>query len=206
MGSPVSPIVANLCMEEIEDLALSQSTLPPKKWFRYVDDVFSVIKRHALTNFYNLLNSIDPHINFTMEQEHDGKLSFLDTLITRNNGTLTIDVYRKPTHTGRYIDYNSHHDKQHKISTTQTLLHRAATLPNTEQGKQQERIHVTNALISKRKRANNQEFVPPPEDLVRMFFECVEPKLICSYAVLPYIKGLAEPLKRLLKQHDIRVT
>ena len=34
MGSPVSPIVANLCMEEIEDLALSQSTLPPKKWFR----------------------------------------------------------------------------------------------------------------------------------------------------------------------------
>ena len=57
-----------------------------------------------------------------------------------------------------------------------------------------------------RKRANKQEFVPPPEDLVRMFFECVEPKLNCSYAVLPYIKGLTEPLKRLLKQHDIRVT
>ena len=57
-----------------------------------------------------------------------------------------------------------------------------------------------------RKRANKQEFLPPPEDLVRMFFECVEPKLNCSYAVLPYIKGLTEPLKRLLKQHDIRVT
>jgi retron-type reverse transcriptase len=60
IGSPVSPIVANLCMEEIEDLALSQSTLSPKKWFRYIDDVFSIIKRHAFTNFYNLLNSIDP--------------------------------------------------------------------------------------------------------------------------------------------------
>jgi hypothetical protein len=99
IGSPVSPIVANLCMEEIEDLALSQSTLPPKKWFRYIDDVFSIIKRHAFTNFYNLLNSMThAHINFTVEQEHEGKLSFLDTLITRNNGTLTIDVYRKPTH------------------------------------------------------------------------------------------------------------
>ncbi len=217
MGSPVSPIVANLCMEEIEDLALSQSTLPPKKWFRYVDDVFSIIKKYALTNFYNLLNSIDPHINFTMEQEHDGKLSFLDALITRNNGTLTIDVYRKPTHTGRYLDYNSHHDKQHKISTTQTLLHRAATLPNTVQGKQQERIHVTNALISngypkkfveeiERNRVNKQEIIPPPEDLVKTFFECVEPELNCSYAVLPYIKGLTEPLKRLLKPYDIRVT
>ena len=43
MGSPVSPIVANLCMEEIEDFAHSQSTVPPKKWFRYVDDVFAII-------------------------------------------------------------------------------------------------------------------------------------------------------------------
>ncbi len=45
MGSPVSPIVANLCMEEIEDFAHSQSTVPPKKWFRYVDAVFAIIMR-----------------------------------------------------------------------------------------------------------------------------------------------------------------
>jgi retron-type reverse transcriptase len=75
MGSPVSPIVANLCMEEIEELAHSQSTSPPKRWFRYVD-IFS-IKKHALTIFYNLLNSIDPHIKFTMEQELDGKTVIL---------------------------------------------------------------------------------------------------------------------------------
>ena len=53
MGSPVSPIVANLCMEEIEELAHNQSTLPPKKWFRFVDDIFSIIKRHMLTNCYS---------------------------------------------------------------------------------------------------------------------------------------------------------
>ena len=85
MGSPVSPIVVNLCMEEIEELAHNQS--------------FAIIKRHILTNFYKLLNSIDPHVKFTMEQEHDDKLSFLDTIVTRNsvNGFLLIDVYRKPT-------------------------------------------------------------------------------------------------------------
>jgi retron-type reverse transcriptase len=44
MGSPVSPIVANLCMEEIEELAFNQTDTPPKKWFRFVDDVFSIIK------------------------------------------------------------------------------------------------------------------------------------------------------------------
>ena len=110
MGSPVSPIVANLCMEEIEELAHKQSTSPPKKWFRFVNDIFSIIKRHALTNFYNLLNSIDPHIKFTIEQELHEKLPFLDTIVTRNNGSLLINVYRKPTHTDRYLDYNSHHD------------------------------------------------------------------------------------------------
>jgi hypothetical protein len=38
-GCAVSPIVANLCLEVIEELALAQAIIPPKKWFRYVDDV-----------------------------------------------------------------------------------------------------------------------------------------------------------------------
>ena len=138
MGSPVSPIVANLCMEEIEELAFNQTDLPRKKWFWYVDDVFSIIKKQAVSNFHNLLNSIDPHINFTIEQEQNGQLSFLDAIVSRNNESLIVNAYRKPTHTDRYPDYNSHHDKQHKISTAQTLLNRA-------------------------------EFVPSPEELVRMF-------------------------------------
>ena len=31
MGSPVSPIVENLCMEEIEELAFNRTNTPPKK-------------------------------------------------------------------------------------------------------------------------------------------------------------------------------
>jgi hypothetical protein len=44
---------------------------------------------------------------------------------------------------------------------------------------------------------------PPPEELVRSFFDLVEPKTNRSYAVLPYIKGLTEPLRCILKPHDI---
>jgi hypothetical protein len=87
-----------------------------------------------ITIFYNLLNSIDPHIKFTMEQDPDGKLSFLDTSVTRNNGSLLINVYRKPTHTDRYLDYNSHHDKQHKVSTAQTLLYWQQHCPTQMKG------------------------------------------------------------------------
>ena len=45
MGSPVSAIVANLCIEVIEEQAIRDITSPPKIWKRFVDDCFSIIKR-----------------------------------------------------------------------------------------------------------------------------------------------------------------
>ena len=43
-----------------------------------------------------------------------------------------------------------------------------------------------------------------PEELVCVFFERVEQNKN-EYAVLPYIRGLTEPLKRLLKRYDVKV-
>ena len=103
MGSPVSPVVANLCMEVIEESAIAASTTPPKIWKRYVDDSFVIIKEHFVSNFHDTLSAVDPKISFTIETEDNGQISFLDTLITRKNGAVTIGVYRKPTHTDRYL-------------------------------------------------------------------------------------------------------
>ena len=71
MGSPVSPIVANLYMEEVEDQAIQTAQTPPKTWKRYVDDIFTILKKSSVTVFHDLLNSIDPHILFTLEHERD---------------------------------------------------------------------------------------------------------------------------------------
>ena len=62
--------------------------------------------------FHDELNKIDQHITFTIEHEQDGQIPFLDTLVSRNDGTVTTKVYRKPSHTDRYLDFRSHHDKQ----------------------------------------------------------------------------------------------
>jgi hypothetical protein len=86
MGSPVSPVVANLCMEIIEESAIAASTTPPKIWKRYVDDSFVIIKKHSVSTFHDTLNSIDPKISFTIEAENNGQIPFLDTLVTRKNG------------------------------------------------------------------------------------------------------------------------
>ena len=116
MDDPVSPVVANLCMEEIKESANSNSSVPPKIWKRYVDDIFCITGKDDISAFFDTLNSFDTNILFTIKTECNGKIPFLDTLVSRRNGVIIVDVYRKPTHTDRYLDFNSHHDRQHKGS------------------------------------------------------------------------------------------
>jgi len=67
-----------------------------------VDETFVVWphSRSALNSFFDHLNNISPHIQFTMEIQMDNSLPFLDVLILHQlNGTLTHQAYRKKTHT-----------------------------------------------------------------------------------------------------------
>ena len=74
MGSPVSTIVANLCMEEIKERAIHNATVKPKNWKRFVDDGYRIIKKNAVSAFHDTLNSIDSAISFTIKYEINGTL------------------------------------------------------------------------------------------------------------------------------------
>ena len=123
MGSPISPIVANLYMEDFETKAISSAAYPPSTWKRFVDDTFVVIESSRKEEFLDHINNLDPNIQFTTEDaKADGSLPFLDTLIHKMpDNSLITSVYRKPTHTDLYLQWNSHYHLSAKYSVINTL-------------------------------------------------------------------------------------
>ena len=130
MGSPISPIVQNLYMESFEARAINISQHPPLMWKRFVDDTFVVIKAAHKQEFLEHINSIDHHIQFTSEDSKpDGSMLFLDMMITpKEDGRLSTTVYRKPTHTDLYLQWDNHHPISSNYSVAGTLHHRAKSI------------------------------------------------------------------------------
>ena len=130
MGSPISVVVINLMMEDIEQRTLSNFQ-PLHFWKRYVDDTCIVLPVNKVTEFHQHLNSIETSIQFTAELEKE-KVPFLDVLLIQNtDGPIDTSVYRKPTHNEKYLSFFSHHPTAHKASVVCTLFHRARTIPST---------------------------------------------------------------------------
>ncbi len=78
----VAKWVANLCIEIIEEAAITASSTPIEVWKRFVADSFVIIKKHSVVSFHGTVNSIDPKIVFNIKSEKKGQLPFLHTLVT----------------------------------------------------------------------------------------------------------------------------
>lgn len=147
MGSPVSPIVANLYMEWFEEHAILTFQYEIKIWKRYVDDTIVALCKTLVDELMKHLNSIEPAIQFTHELEENRSLPMLDARANRTpTGTLEFSVYRKPTHTDQYLQFDSNQPLQHKLGVIRTLRHRCEQLCSTEEAKLKELDHVKTVL------------------------------------------------------------
>ncbi len=119
MGGRLSPILANIYMENLEYVVLCNAPILPKLYFRYVDDVFVLWDKSkgSYVPFLQQLNAQHPAIVLTEELESEHSLPFLDIRITRPSAAtdteparpLDICLYHKPTHVDRYLHYDFSH-------------------------------------------------------------------------------------------------
>ena len=214
MGSPVSPIVANLYMGYLEQKALSTAPNPPRFWHRFVDDTFVIHKEVNKQGFLQQINSVDPAIKFTVEDNReDGCIPFLDTIVKPEaDGTLSITMYRKPTHTDQYLQWDSHHHLSAKFSVIRTLSHRAKTVCSKPELLQQEKDHLRKALakckypkwaldkVEKRLNGSTRQVIDGGTTSAKPATNEVKNK---GHIVIPYTQGLCESIKKICGRYGI---
>lgn len=203
MGSPLSPVIANIYMEDFETKALAAADLKPKSWFRYVDDTFVVWShgRQTLEQFLVHLNSVHNNIQFTMEVEENGSIPFLDVHVTRKpDGSLGHAVYRKKTHTDRYLNANSHHHPMQKATVLKTLTTRAVRISDAEH-LQQEKTHLLMSLLQNGYTATEIHRAIRNAEQPKAKEELAPPE---GLAFLPYSKGITDKIGHVLRRYSIK--
>ena len=136
MGSPLSPILANIFMEFFErDFLPLVGNNTCNIWLRYVDDVFCILPNNLdIDLVISDLNSLHPSIKFKYEIEENSSLPFLDCLILKDNHNHLplFKVYRKPTHSNSYIHSYSNHSYNIKLGTIANIFLRAYRICNNQ--------------------------------------------------------------------------
>ena len=118
MGTPLFPTLANAFLVYHEKNWLEHCPLEyrPLYYRRYVDDIFVLFNlAEHLKPFHSYLNSRHLNISFTIENEKDNRMSFLDINIIREKDEFITSVYCKPTFSRIYTHFDSFLPSNNKI-------------------------------------------------------------------------------------------
>ena len=137
----------------------------------------------------------------------------LDILITpKEDGSLQTSVYRKPTYTDLYLQWESHHTIPSKFSVVDTLYHRAKTICSNQDVSQEEEQNLSQALKRckyptwalnrvKMRRHNPNNRNTSNNNYNRQNYNSKKN----LYMVVPYYQGLCESIKRTCKKYGVQV-
>ena len=114
-----------MCNFERNLLDKCPAAFMPLYYRRYVDDIFVLFSSSDhVEKFKEYFSSKHRNINFSYEKENENNMSFLDILISRENEKFVTNVYRKPTFSGVYTNFESFIPQTYKIGLVFSLLHR----------------------------------------------------------------------------------
>ena len=65
MGSPISPVIANIVMERLETISLSKVPFELIFYKRYVDDIITCLRLENLQTLLDIFNGFHARLQFT---------------------------------------------------------------------------------------------------------------------------------------------
>ena len=131
MGSPLGPILANIFVSHNEEKWLKKCPIKFKPTFyrMYVDDIFVLFESPESADlFREYMSSRYQNINFIVETENVGSISFLDIKTCRKNIKFVTCVYRKPTFSWVFTNYESFIPTYQNRGLLHILLHRSFSI------------------------------------------------------------------------------
>jgi hypothetical protein len=221
IGKSISGEIAELFMDHFENQNIFSGNLgfQPVFWKRMRDDVFLIWKtkdnfteKDELCIFVENLNLIEERIQFTLEKEENRKLPFLDMMIQREDQNLITKVYRKKTHTQRYINWESNHSKNCKLGVIKGLIHRAHQLCDRGEDLIEELNLIKDVFISNgyppslvEKTMKDSWEIEMKKSIVAEIDIQVDEKNKGYYDIIqaPYVKGFSEKLQGDLKKINV---
>ena len=106
MGAPLSPVLAELIIENFEEKPLKLLKFHIPFFFRYVDDILTCAPENKVPSILKAFLKYHTRIKFEVELEKNNKLSFLDVMAYNNRGNITTNWYQKPTWTGKFLNFS----------------------------------------------------------------------------------------------------
>ena len=152
--------------------------------------------KDEIDDFPDHLNEQNADIQFTKEIEENGKLPFLDCLVSRDTNELRTTVYRKPTHTGRLLDESFYNPTSHKATTIKPLTRRAQLVCDTPDS-----LRVDNRYLERVFHKNNYNTDFIRRDICRPTEadDTNRNSAPVTTVTIPYIKGTSETISRILQ-------
>jgi len=123
MGFPLSPVIADIVMQDLEKKVLETFNFNIPFCYRYIDDLVMAVPTSKIELVIETFNSIHQSLQFTTEIGHK-TINFLDTTIIIKNNRILFDWFHKPTFSGRYLNYLSQHLLSQKKGTIIGLVDR----------------------------------------------------------------------------------
>jgi hypothetical protein len=105
-----------------------------------VDDIFTIHDQNKITpkRILEQFNAQYKNLKFTVNEEVNSQIEYLNLKLSNKQGQLEIEIYRKPTETDVTIDNTSYHPREHKLTTYKCWLDRLCKLPLNANNKRKE--------------------------------------------------------------------